>query len=120
MHRASVRQVLVVDDDEKIRNLLSAFFSFHGFEAASAGNGIEALHVLKNTSCELLMTDLDMPEMNGIELVDSIRKMNSPLTIIGMSFQDKKSEFLRAGADYFLCKPFNFQYLKFILNSIQG
>jgi DNA-binding response OmpR family regulator len=120
MQRISVSQVLVVDDEENIRNLLSAFFSLHGYEAISAGNGKEALDILKNTSCDLLMTDLDMPKMNGLELVDTIRKRNIPLIIIGMSFQGKKTEFLRAGADYFLCKPFNFQYLKFVLNSIQG
>jgi len=66
------------------------------------------------------MTDLDMPEMNGLELVDAIRRLNIPATIIGMSFQDKKAEFLRAGADYFLCKPFDFQHLQSILNSLQG
>ena len=111
---------MVVDDEENIRNLLSDFFSFHGYEAISAGNGKEALDILKNKACKLLITDLDMPKMTGIELVDTIRKLNIPLTIIGMSFKDKKSEFLRAGADYFLCKPFNFQHLKSILNSIQG
>jgi len=68
----------------------------------------------------LLMTDMDMPEMNGLELVAAIRKLNIPVTIIGMSFQDKKAEFLRGGADYFLCKPFNFQYLKSILDSMEG
>lgn len=120
MHRTAGRQILVVDDDENIRNLLSAFFSLHGYEAASAGNGKEALDTLKNKSCGLVMTDLDMPEMNGLELVDAIRKLNIPVTIIGMSFQDKKPEFLRAGADYFLCKPFNFQHLQSILNSLQG
>jgi len=120
MHRTLGRQVMVVDDEENIRNLLSDFFSFHGYEAVSAGNGKEALDILKNKSCKLVMTDLDMPKMTGIELVDTIRKLNIPVTIIGMSFKDKKSEFLKAGADYFLCKPFNFQYLKSILNSIQG
>jgi CheY-like chemotaxis protein len=61
-----------------------------------------------------------MPEMTGIELVDAIRRLNIPVTIIGMSLKDKKSEFLRAGADYFLCKPFDFQHLQSILNSLQG
>jgi len=120
MHRTLGRQVIVVDDEENIRNLLSDFFSFHGYEAVSAGNGKEALDILKNKSCTLLITDLDMPKMSGIELVDTIRMLNIQLTIIGMSVKDKKAEFMRAGADYFLCKPFNFQYLKSILKSIQG
>jgi CheY-like chemotaxis protein len=118
MYGTVARQVLVVDDEENIRNLLSAFFAFHGYEAASAGDGREALDMLTNTSYDLLVTDLDMPKMNGLELVDTVRKYNIPLTIIGMSFQDKEAEFLRAGADYFLSKPFNFQYLKSILTSM--
>ena len=120
MRRTLDRRVLIADDEENIRNILSAFFSFHGYEAVSAGNGKEALDILKNKSCELLITDLDMPKMNGLELVDAIRKLNIPVTIIGMSFNDKKSEFLRAGADYFLCKPFDFQHLKSILSSLEG
>lgn len=116
----SGRKVLIVDDKEQIRRLLSDFFSFYGFETITACNGKEALDIIENKTCNLLITDLNMPVMNGIELVVKIKSLNISLPIIGMSFDDKKSEFLSAGADYFLSKPFSFHRLKFILYSIFG
>jgi DNA-binding response OmpR family regulator len=118
MYSTSGRQVLIVDDEGYIRKLLSEFFLFNGYKVIRASNGKEALDKLKNKSCSVLITDLRMPLMDGIELVTEIRNLNIPLTIIGMSFEDKESEFLKAGADYFLLKPFKFNNLKSILRSI--
>jgi DNA-binding response OmpR family regulator len=59
-----------------------------------------------------------MPLMDGIELVTEIRNLNIPLTIIGMSFENKESEFLKAETDYFLLKPFKFNNLMSILRAI--
>ena len=59
-----------------------------------------------------------MPVINGIDLIRAVRDLNMSVTIIGMSGEDNKSVFLKAGADYFLSKPFDFSYLKSILNSI--
>ena len=118
MPDASDRKVLIVDDKEPFRRLLSDFFSFNGYEVIMASNGKEALDILKDKACSLLITDLNMPVMDGIKLVNKIRNLNISLPIIGMSFDDKKSEFLRAGADYFLVKPFSFQDLKSILYDI--
>jgi DNA-binding response OmpR family regulator len=112
------REVLIVDDEEFIRTLLSDFFSFNGYEVFLARNGEEALDIIKNKSCSLLITDMDMPLMDGIELVRKIRKINISLPIIGMSIENKESEFLKAGADYFLLKPFSLNNLKSILYSI--
>lgn len=114
------KRVLIVDDSEHIRKLLSEFFSFNGYEVVAASNGREALDILEDRSCSLLIADLDMPVMDGIELVVKIRHLNMSLPIIGMSFEGKESTFLRAGADYFLSKPFSFHHLKSILYSIFG
>lgn len=120
MHETLGRKVLIVDDKEDIRELLLDFFSFNGYEAIIASNGIEALDILKDKCYSLLITDLNMPDMDGIELVVKIRNLDIPLPIIGMSSDNKESEFLKAGADYFLLKPFYFQHLKSILYSIFG
>jgi DNA-binding response OmpR family regulator len=119
MHKLSGKRVLIVDDEEYVRNLLLDFFSFHSFETVTASNGSEALKTLKEKSCSLVITDLNMPEIDGIELIGKVRSLADPLKIIGMSYEDRKDEFLKAGADYFLSKPFNFHYLKSLLNSIQ-
>ncbi|MEW6419902.1 MAG: response regulator [Nitrospirota bacterium] len=115
-----MKKVLIVDDNEHIRKLLSDFFSFSGYEVIMASNGKEALDILKDKACNLLITDLNMPEMDGIELVVKIRNFNISLPIIGMSFEDKESEFLKAGANYFLLKPFSIHHLRSIVSSIFG
>jgi DNA-binding response OmpR family regulator len=118
MYKGLHREILIVDDKEFIRTLLSDFFSFNGYEVFLAINGKEALDIIKNKSFSLVITDMDMPLMDGIELVKRIRKINISLPIIGMSIENKESEFLKAGADHFLLKPFNFNHLKSILHSI--
>jgi len=120
MPGASGRKVLIVDDTEDVKRLLSDFFSSDGYEIILASDGKEALDILKYISCGLLITDLNMPVMNGIDLVVKIRNLDKSLPIIGMSSDDKESEFLRAGADYFLLKPLRIHHLEFILYSIFG
>ena len=114
------RKVLIVDDKEYIKKFLSDFFSLNGHEVITASNGKEALDILKDGYCSLLITDLNMPEMDGIELVVNIRNTDISLPIIGMSLENKETEFLKAGADYFLSKPFSIYHLKSILYSIFG
>ncbi len=120
MHETLCRQVLIVDDEEHIRNLLLDFFSSNGYKTIIASNGKEALEILKDKTCSLLITDFNMPEMDGIDLIEKIRNLNISLIIIGMSFGDKESEFLKAGANHFLSKPFHFHHLKSILHSLLG
>lgn len=112
------KRVLLVDDNEFIRTALVDFFSFNGCEAFTAREGGEALGILQEKQFNLLITDLDMPLMNGIELIRAVRDLNMPITIIGMSGEDNRGVFLKAGADYYLSKPFDFNHLKSILNSI--
>jgi len=114
------KKILVVEDEKHIKELLKEFLSFNGYETIVASNGIEALDILKDKPCSLLITDLNVPHMNGIELIQRIRSFDVSLPIIGMSCEDKEIELLNAGADYFLLKPFNIYHLKFILNSLLG
>jgi DNA-binding response OmpR family regulator len=112
------KRVLIVDDEDLIRDYLAVFFSFNGYEAFTAGDGREALKILQNRPFNLLITDMNMPVMNGIELIREVRNLNMTIIIIGMSLEDNKYAFLKAGTDYFLSKPFDSSYLKSILSSI--
>jgi DNA-binding response OmpR family regulator len=114
------RKVLIVDDEEHVKSLLSEFFSFNGYDVILANNGREALEILKNEHCSLLITDLKMPGINGVELVVKIRNLDISLPIIGISSENKESEFLKAGANYFLLKPFSIHHLKSIVSLIFG
>jgi CheY-like chemotaxis protein len=117
MQRIFEGRVLIVDDTDSIRDLLADFFSSNGYEVAMARNGCEALKKLKGKHFSMLVTGLNMPVMSGIELIKEVRSLSIPLTIIGMSASEKGQTFLKAGADYFLSKPFDFPYLKSILDS---
>jgi len=117
---SSDRRILIVDDEKHIKEILKEFLSFNGYETIVASNGMEALNILKDKSCGLLITDLNMPNMDGIELVRKIREFGASLTIIGMSSEDKEIEFLKAGANCFLLKPFDMHYLKFLVNVLLG
>lgn len=118
MPESKDRTILIVDDEEHVRRFLSEFFFFSGFKVILADNAIEALNILLNKSCSLLITDTDMAEMDGIELVVKIRNLGISLPIIGMSSTNKKTEFLSAGADYFLLKPFSIYHLKSLIHAL--
>src|SRR6185369_9383952 len=67
------RKLLVVDDDEDARRLIAAFLSDEGYEIRTAGNGREALDILTPFSPDLVILDLMMPVMDGMEFLDTIR-----------------------------------------------
>jgi len=118
MPRSEDRTILILADEEHIRRFLSEFFFFSGFKVILADDAIEALDTLLNKSCGILITDMDMAEMDGIELVVKIRNLGISLPIIGMSSTNRKTEFLSAGADYFLLKPFSIYHLKTLIGAL--
>jgi len=118
MESVLTKNVLIADDQEPVRQLLSDFLTFAGYEVIMASNGKEALDILKNKACRALITDLNMPFINGIDLVIKARHLNSSLSIIGMSIEKREADFLMAGADYFISKPINLNNLKSILAEI--
>jgi DNA-binding NtrC family response regulator len=106
------RRVLIVDDDEKIRDMLCHYLGLHGFEAHAADNGISAIRLLSDSQqgFDIVITDYDMPEMGGIELVRNIRRRFAPETIIGMSgMNTTEKDFMNVGAHAFFPKPLELQ-----------
>jgi DNA-binding response OmpR family regulator len=118
MLRSEDRTILIVAEDEHIRRFLSELFFISGFKVILAGDVTEALDVLLNKYCSLLIADMDMAEMDGIELVVKIRNLGMSLPVIGMSSANKKNEFLSAGADYFLLKPFSIYHLRSLIQAL--
>lgn len=77
--------ILVVDDTPAIRGLVARLLTSAGHSITQAANGKEALRTLKTGHFDLVVTDIVMPEMEGLELIRSIRKANPQMKIIGMS-----------------------------------
>lgn len=101
--------ILIVDDDENIRNLLSIYLENEGLQTIKIDNARKAIEIIKNKNIELILLDIMMPEMDGIEACMKIRKeKNMPIIMISAKCEDMdKIHGLTAGADDYITKPFN-------------
>src|SRR5690349_623831 len=101
--------ILVVDDEPQITRVLKTTLSSLGYGTRTAGDGVEALQLMKSWSPDLLITDLRMPNMDGLELGRQVRA-NSRIPIIVLSVRGEeriKVQALDAGADDYVTKPFS-------------
>lgn len=110
---AEPARILIVDDEAQIIRVLSMACTAQGYRVKSATDGESALAVLKNWPAELIITDLSMPKMDGVELCRAIRKQsNVPILVLSVRNQEKtKVEALDAGADDYVTKPFQINEL---------
>ncbi len=101
--------ILIVDDEAMIRRALDKFLTDLGYKTWTAENGREGLEVIKREQIDLVLVDLMMPEMNGVELIRNIKQVSpSTVCIIMTAFGTITSavEGMKAGAYHYLTKPF--------------
>ncbi|QQS47154.1 MAG: response regulator transcription factor [Acidobacteriota bacterium] len=105
---AETRRILVVDDEPQITRVLRRTLSAQGYEVQTSGDGEEALEVFMNWNPGLVITDLSMPVMGGLELCRRIRKISTtPVIVLSVKGEERaKVEALDAGADDYITKPF--------------
>lgn len=103
------QKILVVDDEREIRNLMEIYLKNEGFCVIKASNGIEALNILDRNDICLVILDIMMPKMDGIETCIRIRKTkNMPIIMLSAKGEDMdKILGLTTGADDYITKPFN-------------
>ena len=107
-------KILVVDDEDIIRESLSYILKKENYEVLEAANGKIASEMLRESSYDLVITDLEMPEMKGIELLDEIRKMNmqtNTIVITAYGSMETAIAALRSGASDYILKPVEFDEL---------
>src|SRR3974390_1483709 len=105
--------ILVVDDEPQITRVLRTSLSAQGYDIRVANSGEMALEIMKDRSPNLIITDLSMPSIDGVQLCRAVRAV-SQVPIIVLSVRDKeqqKVEALDAGADDYVTKPFNMNEL---------
>jgi two-component system, OmpR family, phosphate regulon response regulator OmpR len=112
--------LLIVDDDSRIRSLLSRYLGEHGFRVTSAANAAEARRRLAGLAFELLIVDVMMPGEDGMNLTQSLREtMNVPILMLtARSETESRIRGLEFGADDYLAKPFEPRELLLRINSI--
>ena len=102
-------KVLVVDDDPNLTDLLVDTLSAIGYEPYEASSAHAALDVLRKVRIDLVISDINMPEMSGIELLQEIKKINRRLPVMlitGIGSDGIRDQAYSKGADGFLAKPF--------------
>lgn len=107
-------KILVVDDEDMIRELCTHILSNEGYHVTTAPGGAAALEVLKRDDVDLMITDIKMPGMDGLELFEQVRKLNPDIVtvfITGHGTLDTAIESLMRGVEGFVLKPFTQQEL---------
>ncbi|KQL32687.1 DNA-binding response regulator [Bacillus sp. FJAT-25509] len=104
-----ISKILVVDDDEKIKKLISIYLENEGFSTTLAEDAEEALELLKDEDFDLIILDIMLPKINGIEACIMIREERTlPIIMLSAKSEDlDKIQGLSSGADDYLTKPFN-------------
>jgi len=107
-------KILIVDDEEAIINMMGLAFSRVGYDVISAESGKQALKILQQDKIHVVFTDLNMPEMNGIELCRAIRKL-MPMAVVfavtGYASLFELAECREAGFEDYFVKPVNLKKL---------
>lgn len=105
--------ILVVEDDKPIRNLISATLKMHDYKFIAAENGAGAVIEASSHNPDIMLLDLGLPDMDGVEVIRRIRSWSAmPIIVISARSEDRdKIEALDSGADDYLTKPFSVEEL---------
>jgi len=107
-------RVLVVDDEPALRRALKTSLSASGYIVGEARNGEEALAVFGSDRCDLVLLDINMPGLSGIETCQRLRQLSADVGIVMVTVRDSEDDKVRAlesGADDFVTKPYRFREL---------
>ena len=107
--------ILVVDDDKNFRLLLEAELTLEGYEVVLADNGLAALKKIKEEAPDLVILDLKMPDLHGLEVLKTIREKDKELPIIICTAYDKMKDdyaIWSGGVVAYLTKPLDLENLK--------
>ena len=115
-------KILIVDDEENMLEMLKNFFLINDYECKTATNGLEALDILKKDQIDIVITDMKMPKMDGMELLKTIRQKYENISAVimtGFAEEYTNTEALNLGAEGYITKPFRNKELLLILDRIQ-
>ena len=121
MNDQKAETILFVDDEESILNVASEFFNRQGYETLTAKNGLEALKILKTEDVDCCFTDINMPEMNGLDLAENIRQLDNTMPVIvmtGYPSLENTIQTIKNGVVDFLIKPVNLKQMELCMRRV--
>ncbi len=112
------KKVLIAEDSSVIQNLTKKILQIQNYEIFSAKNGVQVLSMLEKENFDIILMDINMPQMDGMECARQIRKLSDSkkstvpiVAITGNAMNYSKEEFQAAGINEYLQKPLNFDTL---------
>lgn len=120
-----MKTILTVDDSASMRMMVSFTLKTLGYKILEAGNGVEALRKMEDRTIDMLITDINMPQMDGITLVRKVREQQQyrfiPILVLTTESQDEKRlEGKAAGATGWIVKPFKPEQLAKVVRKVLG
>ena len=112
-------KILVVDDDKRLANDVVEYLTIFGYQAAAAYGGREALTKFEQGDFQLVITDLKMPEMDGMELLEAVKALDRRVVVMvitGYGTIESAVDAIKRGAFDFIPKPFKMDELEVIVN----
>ena len=109
------KRILVVDDEQSMRDLLAEYLNEYGYEVTCAVNGQEALRIYEQGHFDIILSDLYMEPMNGLELLNKIKEIKPDaifIMITGHPSIKTSIEVIKKGARDYITKPFNIDEIK--------
>ena len=112
-------KILVIEDEDQVRQSYDDMFSFFGYEVESVPNGREGLSRITKNDYDIVVTDLNMPEMNGIEVLKYIKKKKPYIEVIvitGYATLENAIEAMKVGAYDYFAKPVDIEHVRIVLS----
>jgi two-component system, OmpR family, KDP operon response regulator KdpE len=106
--RKATNKILLIDDEPQIRRFVKAGLELHGYSVIEAENGSAGLNAVSYSGPDLIILDLGLPDMDGVEVLNTIRSWsNVPVIVLSVQVdEEQKVHLLRSGADDYMVKPF--------------
>src|SRR5437879_3100927 len=107
-------RILVVDDEAPIREVLTEYFATEGYAVEAATSGVEALAAVRGRRADLVLLDVRMPGLDGVQVLRRIRELDDSVPVIMVTANEDvglAKETLKLGAFDYVAKPFDFDYL---------
>jgi len=116
---SNIPKILVVDDEDVLRQMLTDVLQEEGFDVEIARNGFEAIGKINKNHFDLIITDVMMPEVDGIEVLKKAKEIDPDSDVIvmtGYASVETAVQSMRLGAVDYITKPFNIDHIKIIVN----